>query len=181
MAISKKRRAELLAQYVELLKKSEALVLTTYTGASVKGLETLRNKVRGAQGEYHVVKNSLAAIALKQLDMPVADDMLTGSSGVGFAFSDAAGVAKAINEFAKDSEFVKVKGAIMDGKVLSVKEVEALANLPPLPVVRAQLLGLLNTPATRVAGTLASGVRQLVNVTKAYADKDGSAEPAPAA
>jgi large subunit ribosomal protein L10 len=64
--------------------------------------------------------------------------------------------------------------------MLTTKEVEALAELPPLPVVRAQLLGLLTTPATRLTGTIASGVRQVVNVVKAYADKQAApAEAAP--
>lgn len=171
MAITKKRRAQLVAEYVELLKKSEALVIATHTGSQVKNIEQLRRKVREAQGEMHVVKNSLASIALKNAGMPVPEDLLKGDTAIGFAFKDVAGVAKAIQEFSKTSDFVKVKGGLMSGKVLNPKDVEALASLPPMPVVRAQLLGLLNTPATRIAGTLAGSVRQIVNVTKAYADK----------
>ncbi|MEK7326616.1 MAG: 50S ribosomal protein L10, partial [Chloroflexota bacterium] len=110
--------------------------------------------------------------------LPVPDDMLLGSSAIGFAFKDVPGVAKAITDFAKDSEFVKVKGAVMGSKTLTTKQVEALASLPPLPVVRAQLLGLLNTPATRLTGAIAGGVRQIVNVVKAYADKEQEAAPA---
>jgi len=174
LAITKKRRAELVQEYSNLLKKSEALIIASYSGVSVKGIEALRGKVRESSGEFHVVKNTLTALALKQAGLPVPDEMLAGSSAVGFAFSDVPGVAKAITDFAKDSEFVKVKGAVMGAKVLNTKQVEALASLPPLPVVRAQLLGLLNTPATRLTGTIASGVRQVVNVVKAYADKEAA-------
>ena len=81
---------------------------------------------------------------------------------------------KALTTYAKDNEFVKVKGALLGGRVLTPKEVEALAELPPLPVVRAQLLGLLAAPASRLTGTIASGVRQVGNVVKAYAEKDGA-------
>ena len=171
MAISKTRRVELVKQYGELLKKSEALVITSYSGLRVKGIDQLRRKVRDASGEFHVVKNTLAAIAIKEAGLPVPEDLLGGSSAIGFAFSDVPGVAKAISEFAKDSEFVKVKGGVMGRKVLDAKQISALASLPPLPMVRAQLLGLLNTPATRLTGTIAGGVRQIVNVVKAYSEK----------
>jgi large subunit ribosomal protein L10 len=171
LAISKKRRFELVKQYGELLKKSEALVITSYSGLRVKGIDQLRRKVREASGEFHVVKNTLAAIAIKEAGLPVPEDLLGGSSAIGFAFSDVPGVAKAISEFAKDSEFVKVKGGVMGSRMLDAKQVSALASLPPLPVVRAQLLGLLNTPATRLTGTIAGGVRQVVNVVKAYSEK----------
>lgn len=177
MAITKKRRSELVKQYSALVKKSEAIVIASYSGLQVKGIEQLRRKVREASGEFHVVKNTLTAIALKDAGLPVPEDLLAGSSAVAFAFSDVPGVAKALSDFAKDSEFVKVKGAVMGKDVLNAKDVSALASLPPLPVVRGQLLGLINTPATRLVGTVASGVRQVVNVVKAYADK----EEAPAA
>lgn len=171
MAISKKRRGELVKQYGALVKKSEALVITSYSGLQVKGIDQLRRKVRDASGEFHVVKNTLAAIAIKEAGLPVPEDLLAGSSAIGFAFSDVPGVAKAISDFAKESEFVKVKGGVMGSKVLDSKQINALATLPPLPVVRAQLLGLINTPATRLTGTIASGVRQVVNVVKAYSEK----------
>ncbi len=178
MAITKKRRAELVRTYGELVKKSQALIITSYSGISVKNIETLRRKVREASGEFHVVKNTLASIALKEAGMPVPDELLSKSSAIGFAFTDVAAVAKTIADFSRDSEFVKVKGAVMGGKILNDKQVAVLAALPPLPVVRAQLLGLLNTPATRLTGAIASGVRQVVNVVKAYADKEQDSAPA---
>jgi large subunit ribosomal protein L10 len=171
LAITKKRRAELVTQYSELMKKSEALVITSYLGLRVKNIDQLRRKVRESAGEFHVVKNTLAAVALKEAGLPVPDDLLAGSSAIGFAFTDVPGVAKAISDFAKESEFVKVKGGVMGSKVLNTQQVTALASLPPLPIVRAQLLGLINTPATRLAGTIASSVRQVVNVVKAYSEK----------
>jgi large subunit ribosomal protein L10 len=172
LAITKKRRSELVKQYSELVKKSDALVIASYSGLPVKGIELLRRKVRDASGEFHVIKNTLAAIAIKEAGLPVPEDLLAGSSAIAFAFSDIPGVAKVMSDFAKDSEFVKVKGAVMGKDVLNAKDVTALASLPPLPVVRAQLLGLINTPATRLAGTVASGVRQVVNVVKAYSEKE---------
>ena len=177
MAVTRKRKAAQLKEYGELMKKSQAIFLTSYSGVTVKHIQTLRGKVREASGEYHVLKNTLAAIALKEAGLPVPEDLLSTSTAMGFAFNDVAAVAKAIADFAKDSEFVKMKGGVMGGKLLSAKQVESLAALPPLPVVRAQLLGLINAPATRLTGVIAGGVRQVVNVVKAYSEKEA---PAPA-
>jgi len=91
---------------------------------------------------------------------------------VGFAFEDVPGVARVMVNFARESEFLKIKGGLLGKTALSVEEVTALAELPPLPVLRAQLLGVLNTPARNLAGAIAGSLRQVVNVIKAYAEKD---------
>lgn len=175
MAITKERKEELVKEYSALIQKSEGLILIEYRGLDMKGMGPLRTKVREAAGELHVVKNTLARLALRQAGTTVPDDLFAQTTAIGFAFTDVPGVAKALTAFAKDSEFVKVKGAVLGRKVLNSKEVEALAELPPLPVVRAQLLGLFQTPASRLAGVVASGVRQVVNVVKAYSEKEAPA------
>jgi large subunit ribosomal protein L10 len=171
LAISKDRKEELLKVYAELIDKSEGLILIEYRGLNMKGMDPLRRKVREAAGELHVLKNTLALRALREAGRPVPDALFTQTTAVGFAFSDVPSVAKALTGIAKDSEFVKVKGALLGTQVLDAKGVEALSELPPLPVLRAQLLGLLSAPASRLTGVVASGVRQVVNVVKAYADK----------
>ena len=180
MAISKERKEELLQEYAALINKSEGLILVEYRGLTMKGMDPLRTKVREASGELHVVKNTLARKALSAAGQMAPEELFSASTAVGFAFSDLPGVAKALTTYAKDNEFVKVKGALLGSRVLTPKEVEALAELPPLPVVRAQLLGLLAAPASRLTGTIASGVRQVVNVVKAYADKDAASAEAAA-
>lgn len=180
MAISKERKTELLEAYSQLIRKSQGLILIEYRGLNMKGMDPLRRKVRDAQGELHVVKNTLALRALQDAGQTVPETLFSETTAVAFAFSDPPAVAKVLTASARESEFVKVKGAVLNGSVLTTKDVEALAELPPLPVLRAQLLGLISTPASRLAGVVASGVRQVVNVVKAYADKETGAE-APAA
>lgn len=185
MAISKERKAELLQHYVELIKKSEGMIIIEYRGLNMKGMGPLRTKAREAAGELHVVKNTLALRALQEAGRPVPEKLFAQSSAIGFAFTDVPAMAKALTAYAKDSEFVNVKGALLGNSVLSPKEVESLGELPSLPVLRAQFLGLLSAPATRLAGVVASSVRQVVNVVKAYADKapagDAPVAEAPAA
>lgn len=172
MAITKERKDELVKQYSDLIQKSAGMVLIEYRGLNMKGMGPLRGKVREASGELHVVKNTLAQLALKQAGRTVPEELFTKTTAVGFAFTDVPGVAKALTTFAKESEFVKVKGGLLGDKVLNPKQIEALADLPPLPVVRAQLLGLLSAPASRLTGVVAGSVRQVVNVVKAYSEKE---------
>ncbi len=188
MAISKERKEELLKIYAELIQKSQGMILVEYRGLSMKGMGLLRGKVREAAGELHVVKNTLAQRALKAAGRDAPDALFTQTTAIGFAFTDVAGVAKALTAYAKDNEFVKVKGALLGAQVLTTKDVSSLAALPPLPVVRSQLLGLLSAPASRLTGVVAGGVRNIVNVVKAYSEKEEAApettalaEAAPAA
>ncbi len=174
MAITRERKEELLGEYADLIARSQALVVFEYRGLNMKLTNPMRNKVREAAGEVHVVKNTLARKALTQAGLPAPDVLFTSSSAVAFAFTDPPAVAKAVMTLAKDSEFIKVKGGLLGTSVLSPKDIEALAELPPLPALRAQLLGLISTPASRLTGVVASGVRQVVNVVKAYADKDAA-------
>jgi large subunit ribosomal protein L10 len=82
------------------------------------------------------------------------------------------GVAKAVTDFSKDNDLLVIKGGYMGAKIISDIAVKDLASLPSLDVLRAQLLGLINAPASRLAGVVAGGVRQLVNVVNAYAEKE---------
>jgi large subunit ribosomal protein L10 len=179
LAISKERKQELLQVYADLIQRCEGMILVEYRGLNMKGMGPLRTRVRDAAGELHVVKNTLAEKALKTAGRNAPPELFTQTTAIGFAFSDVPGVAKALTTYAKENEFVKVKGGLLGDRILTVKDIEALADLPPLPVVRAQFLGLLSAPATRLTGVIAGSVRQVVNVVKAYADKEPAA-PAPA-
>lgn len=175
MALSKEEKQTLVAEYEDWLKKSEAVFLTEYTGLTMPAFDELRKRVREAGGEYHVMKNTLGKLAFKSAGMDLPAEYLLGSTALGLAFSDAPGVAKAIADFAKDKEAIKIKGGFLGTKHLSSQEVIRLATLPPLPVVRAQFLALLNTPATQLTRLLAEPGRRVAQVMKAYADKSAAA------
>lgn len=178
LAITKERKAELRETYRQLAGKSQGMILVEYRGMDMSAMDPVRRKVREAQGELHVVKNTLARDILKEMGHEVSADFFKQTTAVAFAFADPPAVAKALTTAAKDSEHLKVKGGFIGPKAMSVKQVEALADLPPLPVMRAQLLGVIAAPATRIAGALASSVRQVVNVVKAYSEKEAEAAAA---
>jgi len=171
LAKSKAQKEAILAQYVEWVGKSQAVVLVEYSGLKMSNLDAIRLKIRDAGGEFHIVKNTLAKLALEKAGFKVPADYAEKSTAIGFAFSDPAGFAKALTEATKGMEAVKIKGGFMGAVTLKPAEVKALASLPPLPVMRAQLLGLLQAPASKLVRTLAEPGRQVACVIKAYSEK----------
>ncbi|HLO18846.1 MAG TPA: 50S ribosomal protein L10 [Anaerolineales bacterium] len=171
MAITKERKEEVLSQYADWMKRSQAVILVEYTGVKMKDLDNIRAKIREAGGEFHVVKNTLARRAFEDNGMQFPSDYLVKSTAVSFAFTDPASTAKALNDATKGMEFIKVKGGFMSGQALNASQVKALADMPPLPVVRAQLLGMLQAPAGKLVRTIAEPARGLAAVFKAFSEK----------
>ncbi len=175
MAITKERKQEVLATYEDWFKRSQAIILVEYTGAKMKDMDSIRAKVRESGAEFHVVKNTLAKRVFSQQGMPLPEEFLLKSTAVSFAFTDPAATAKALADATKGMGFVKLKGGFMAGQMLSASQVKALAELPPLPVVRAQLLGVLQAPAAKLVRTIAEPARSLASVFRAYSEKEPAA------
>jgi len=181
LALTKSKKEELLAGYVELLKQSNAIFMTEYTGLSVGRMQELRAAVRKTGGSLIVTKNTLMILALEDSGMPVPADQLVGQLATGFAFNEVPSLAKALTDYLKDEEDISVKFGIMGEDVLTAEEVLALAKLPSLEELRAQILGIFQAPARNLVTVVAGGVRQVVNVLDAYAKTEGEDEPAEAA
>jgi large subunit ribosomal protein L10 len=175
LAISKERKDEVLSQYADWMKRSQAVILVEYTGVRMKDLDNIRAKIRESGGEFHVVKNTLARRAFADNGMQFPSDYLVKSTAISFAFNDPALTAKALADATKGNEFVKVKGGFMSGQSLNAAQVKALADMPPLPVVRAQLLGILQAPAGKLVRTIAEPARGLAAVLKAFSEKASAA------
>ena len=175
MAISKERKNEVLATYTDWMKRSQAVILVEYTGAKMKDLDGIRAKIRDAGGEFHILKNTLARRAFADSGMELPEDYLVKSTAVSFAFTDPASTAKALNEATKGKEYIKVKGGFMSGKALNAGQIKSLADMPPLPVVRAQLLGVIQAPAGKLVRTIAEPARGLAAVIKAFSEKASAA------
>lgn len=171
MALSKQKKNEVLDQYKDWLKNSQAVILLEYTGATMKNMENIRAKIRESGGEFHVVKNTLVKLALESNGYAIPEGLLENSSAASFAFSDPVGTAKALSEATKGLEAIKVKGGYMGSEVLNAAQVKALAELPPLSVVRGQLLGVLQAPAGKLVRTIAEPARSLASVFRAYSEK----------
>jgi large subunit ribosomal protein L10 len=152
------------------MDRSQALILVEYVGINVKNLDGVRAKVRESGGEFHILKNTLARIVFEAYGIKIPAGFLEKSTAVVFAFNDPALTAKAIIDGMKGIEAIKLKGGFLDKRALSPAQVKSLADLPPLPVVRAQVLGVLQAPASKLVRTIAEPARSLASVFRAYSE-----------
>jgi len=176
LAFTKEEKTKMIERYEDWVARSQAIFMLEFSKASIKDVEPVRKKAREAGGEMHVVKNTLFGLVLDKLGMD-GKDYLEKSTLIGFAFNDAPGMAKVVTEAAK-TDFFTIKGGFLGNRVINNNEIKALADLPPLPVVRAQLLGLLNAPASKLVRTINEPARGLAAVIKAYSEKDQAAAAA---
>ncbi len=178
MAISKEKKREVVAQYGEWLEQSRAFILTEYIGMNMNDMDALRANIREAGGEFHIVKNTLMKRLLNESGLELKEELFVNTTAVGFAFEDAPALAKAMVDFAKESEFLKIKAGYIDKRLMTAEEVSSLANVPPLPVMRAQLLSTLLAPASQLVRTLSEPGRQVAAVLKAFSESSAAAEAA---
>lgn len=161
---------------------SPFVLITDYTGMTVQQFAELRKKLRGANAEYHVVKNTMLQHAAKAAGLGEFNGSLSGMTAVvlGNEKGDISSAAKILKQFGKDTQKPKVKLGVMGKQLLQAEEVSAVADLPSLDALRAQIIGMLQTPATRIAVVLGAPASQLARVIKAHADKEEAAQPAAA-
>jgi large subunit ribosomal protein L10 len=171
LAISKVRKQEIITEYTKWLSNSRALVLAEYKGLTMSQLDELRSKMREAGGEFHIIKNTLGKRAFQDAGYVVPENYFEGTTAIGFTYNDVPALAKMITEYERTSDFLKLKGGYLGPQTVTPAEIKALADLPPLPVLRAQLLGTLMAPASRLARLLSEPARQVAAVLKAYADR----------
>ncbi|MCG3149874.1 MAG: 50S ribosomal protein L10 [Verrucomicrobiae bacterium] len=159
---------------------SPFLLVTDYTKMTVTEFAALRKKLRAVHAECHVVKNTMLRHAAKEAGLGEFNGSLAGMTAVviGDAKADISAAAKILKQFTKDTEKGKVKLGVMGKQLLQPAEVDAVAELPSLDVLRAGLIGMLQTPATRIAVVLGAPASQIARVIKAHADK--AAQPAAA-
>jgi large subunit ribosomal protein L10 len=171
LAISKEKKQELVKSYVEEFSRSQAAILTDYRGLSVTELNRLRNKMREAGSGYHVVKNRLVKLALREAGLPVPEEFLQGPTAIGYCYEDVIAPAKVLTEYTKESKMLTIKGGILGDRVIDVEAISSLADLPPRDILLAQLLSGVQSPMAGLVNVLSGALRGLVTVLKARADQ----------
>jgi large subunit ribosomal protein L10 len=149
------------------LKKSDYVILANYNGMTVADAAELRKRLSAEKAEYHVVKNSSLRVAAKSLGLPDIEGALIGPTAIVVGGRNSAGVAKVLKQFFKEKQKIEVKAAVLSKKLISSKDVSRLADMPSLDVLRAQLLGLLNQPASMFVRVINAVPQGLVNVLQA--------------
>lgn len=177
MAISRARKEELLEEYRQQMAESSGFLMAEYTALSVQQMQDIRHRTREQGGEVYVVKNTLFEIVLKEAGAAAPRTLMTGPMIVAFAHKDVSSIAKLFREVAQSYEedrFV-IQGGMLEGRLFGAKEAAAVADLPTREELLARVLRTINAPATQTVGVVAGGIRQVLNVVKAYADKLGEA------
>ncbi len=170
-------KREMIDSLVQLLNKSNAVFITEYRGLSVKKISDCRKRIREAGGEMKVCKNTLMRIALTEAGITQAPEFDSGPNGYVLSYGDVASVAKAIRDFSKEkgNEALIVKGAILEGKILSKEQVFALADLPSREVLIAQVVGTIAAPLRGLVTVLSGPSRGLVTCLSQIKDKKEAA------
>jgi large subunit ribosomal protein L10 len=171
LAISKEKKQQLVKSYAEEFSRSQAVFLTDYRGLPVAELNRLRNKMREAGSGYHVVKNRLVKLALREAGLPVPEELLQGPTAIGFCYEDAVTPAKVLTEYTKESKVLTIKGGILGERVIDVQAISSLADLPSRDVLLAQVLSGVQSPIAGLVNVLSGTLRGLVTVLKARADQ----------
>lgn len=154
----------IVAGLTEKIQNAAAGVLVDYSGITVAEDTEMRRKLREENVDYSVVKNTLVRFAINNAGLEELDPLLNGTTSLAISTEDPVAPARVISEYAKKfTNHFEIKGGFMDGKVISVDEINALAAIPPLPILRAQVLGTMLAPITSLAIVL-----------KAIAEKNGA-------
>jgi large subunit ribosomal protein L10 len=159
---------------------SSAAILTEYRGLKVKDLATLRRTLRTSGGDYKIYKNTLVTLAARRSGLADLEPLLEGPTAIAFVKGDAAGVAKALRDYARTNPLLVIKGGVLGDKVIGAPETTALADLPSREVLLAQLAGAIAAPLQQFAGLLQALPRNLAYGLAALRDKREAENPTPA-
>ena len=162
MADIRPEKVAKVAEIKELLINSKCSILVAFCGLTVAQDTALRRKMREAGVHYNVVKNTLLRIAAEEAGIEGLEPSLEKNTAIAVSPEDPVAVAKIVCDFAKENKELKVKVGVLDGKVIDVDAIKALASLPPKEVLVAKLLGSMNAPISGFVGVLQGTIRKVV-------------------
>jgi large subunit ribosomal protein L10 len=166
--VDRTEKREFVASMAAVFAETSMVVVTRNQGLTVAEVTDLRRRMKAAGATFKVAKNRLATLALDGSKFGGISPMLKGPTALAWS-KDPVAVAKAAIDYAKTNEKLVVIGGALGTQTLNAEGIKALAELPSLDTLRAGLLGMLSTPATRVAGVLAAPAGQLARVFAAFA------------
>jgi large subunit ribosomal protein L10 len=144
-------KAQVVSEVADKLRGSACTIVTDYRGLNVAQVTELRKSLREAGVEFQVLKNTLARRATANAELTELDPHLTGPTAIAFSKNDVVAPAKILTEFAKKNEALKVKAGVVEGRVVDVNQIQALANLPSREGLLSMLLSVLQAPLRNFA------------------------------
>lgn len=169
------QKKQVVADLTEKVKAAQSIVLADYRGLTVEQDTALRNALRAAGVEYKVVKNTLTSLAMKESGLEALDPFLNGPTAMALSSTDAVAPAKVLSDFAKKFEKLELKVGVVEGKVIDINGIKALADLPSREVLIAKVLGGFNAPISGFVNVLNGNMRGLVVALNAIAEQKANA------
>lgn len=174
----KEQKGAVVAQLTENFGRASIALVSEYKGMTAGESDDMRRRIRAVRGEFRVTKNTLLRRAVKDTKFSALEGQLGGPVGLIVSYADPVELAKTVTSFKDFGDKFKLRGGVLEGKPLSAEEISALAALPPREAILAQLLGLLQAPATQLARLLNEPGSAVARVLDAIGKKVGAAAAA---
>jgi large subunit ribosomal protein L10 len=172
--MQRKDKEQVVAELAERLRGSDTLILADYRGLSVSELDEVRTKLLEHGARFSVVKNTLTKRAASEAGLETLTALLDGPTAIAFVNDgDMIAVAKTLNETARRTKVLEIKGGILEGAPMEAGQVVELASLPPADALRGQVLGAIVGPLTSIVGLFAAPLQDLVGLIDARVDQLG--------
>jgi large subunit ribosomal protein L10 len=168
-------KIEAVEELREKFGKARAAIFSDFRGLTVAEINELRNRLKAEGIEFRVIKNTLARRAVAETPMAPATTFMEGPTSVALCYDDEASTAaKILAAYAKEQEVFELKGGVLESRILDVKDLQRLAELPPREVLQAQLLSALQGPQVQLLGVLQGVLRSFLGTLQAFAEAKSS-------
>jgi large subunit ribosomal protein L10 len=180
--VKKEQKEQIVTELASRLKAADTVLVADYRGLTMPQIDTLRSRLLESGARFTVVKNTLTRRAAEAAGADALLTLLEGPTAIAFleADGDMLAAAKALADMARESKVMAIRGGVMEGRVLSAEEVESLATLPPVEILRGQVLGAIVAPLTSLLGLVTAPVQNLYGLIEARIEQLGGEEATPA-
>ena len=181
--MKKEQKEQVVEELTERLRSAETLLVADYRGLTMPQIDALRTRLLESGARFSVVKNTLTRRAAEAAGADALLALLEGPSAIAFleAEGDMVAAAKALADTARESRVLVVRGGVMQGRTMTAAEVESLATLPPVDILRGQVLGAIVAPVTVLMGLLTAPLQNLHGLLDARIEQLGGTDAAQAA
>jgi large subunit ribosomal protein L10 len=171
--VKKEQKEQIVEELAGRLKAADTLLVADYRGLTMPQIDALRSRLLESGARFTVVKNTLTRRAAEAAGAQALLTLLEGPTAIAFleADGDMLAAAKALADMARESKILAIRGGVMEGRVLTADEVESLASLPPVDVLRGQVLGAIVAPLTSLLGLVTAPLQNLVGLIDARIDQ----------
>jgi large subunit ribosomal protein L10 len=181
--VKKEQKETIVAELADRLKAADTVLVADYRGLTMPQIDTLRTRLLESGARFTVVKNTLTRRAAEAAGADALLTLLEGPTAIAFleADGDMLAAAKALADMARESKVLAIRGGVLQGRVVTAEEVETLAALPPIEILRGQVLGAIIAPVTALLGLVTAPLQNLYGLLDARIEQLGGEEVAPEA